>query len=128
MKTITIILIQLIMVLSILNTVSHLEVSHTSIVGTWVSENDAKSKWVFSSDGKCMKYNGNEIIGRYSYKLSDSTFQCGETVKKIKNVSFLSLSDVEDNSQYCYYLEGLTEVRMTLNPFNSSKFFTYKRQ
>jgi len=98
-----------------------------SILGTWVSEADNTAKLVFTSDGKCQQYSENNLIATETFKLSNTTPQCGTNVDITDKSLFLSLKDVSDGTELCYYVNGITDKFLSLNYFEGGGVMVFLR-
>lgn len=77
------------------------------IIGTWISEQDSKSKWVFSSDLKCKSFYNGVLKNTYTYKISNTNQQCGKEVHVDSKTSYLELSNISDSTdKLCYEING----------------------
>jgi len=65
-----------------------------NIIGTWVSEEDKNWKRVFTASGKCYDYYDNKLTGASTYKISNTSPQCGDSVlvDKRDKVDYLELT------------------------------------
>jgi len=53
-----------------------------AIIGTWISQPDGNSKWVFTSDSTAKIYLNGELKKIFTYKISNTSPQCGINVQK----------------------------------------------
>jgi hypothetical protein len=97
------------------------------IKGTWISQRDHKSKWVFTADSMRMYYN-NEALFTFTYTVSNSSPQCGQQVKTGPHLAFLSLKNVKSGHEQCYYINGLTDSTLSLSPFGRANILFFKKQ
>jgi hypothetical protein len=97
------------------------------IKGTWISQKDHNSKWVFTKDSTKMFYS-NELQFTFTYKISDTSPQCGQKVKTGPHLTFLSLKNVENGRRQCYYINGLTDSTLSLSPFGRSNILFFRKQ
>ena len=98
-----------------------------SIFGTWVSEADNTWKLIFTSDGKCYQYSENKLNETDSYILSNTTPQCGEDVVIYDKSLFLSLKDISDGDELCYYVNGITDKVLSLTYFKRGGAMVFLR-
>jgi len=91
----------------------------SDLEGTWLEENDSSSKWVFHNNNANYYYD-NELIFSFTYRVSDTSPQCGEEVQTGDKIEFLELTDTSDGEQKCYYINGLNGDTLSLSPFGQS--------
>jgi hypothetical protein len=121
-------IIPLLISLFIISSIAFVQCKQDSpIIGTWLSQKDQKSKWVFTTDSTKWYYN-NELAFTFTYKVSTSSPQCGEEVKTGPNLAFLSLKNVENGRQQCYYINTLNDSTLSLSPFGRSNILFFKKQ
>lgn len=105
---------------------------NNSIVATWISKNDSNSKWVFTPQSKLKTYYENELIDKYEYHVSDTSPQCGVDVENIlqlhPDIKFLKLISLDSDKKSCYYIYGLTEKKLTLQPFKKGGLMIFKKE
>jgi hypothetical protein len=92
-----------------------------------VSETDNTSKLVFTADGKCRQYSENNLIATETYILSNTTPQCGKNVDITEKSLFLSLKDISDGDELCYYVNGITDKFLSLNYFEGGGVMVFLR-
>lgn len=99
-----------------------------SIIGTWISEENHNYKMVFSGNTCTWIYSGQPST-TYSFKLSNSSPQCGEVVPVTTVSNYLKLVNVNNNSDaICYEVYSLSETTLTLRPIDQSGFLVFNRQ
>lgn len=98
-----------------------------SIVGTWVSEEDNTWKLVFASDSTCKQYSENNLMETDNYVLSNTSPQCGINVAINGKSLFLSLKDISDGEELCYYVNGITDKVLSLTYFNRGGAMVFLR-
>lgn len=74
------------------------------IIGTWVSESDTKSKWIFSLDNKCKRYYDGNLLKTYNFTITSSS--CSNEYDS--KYEYVKLSD-NANKTYCYAINGITQ-------------------
>ena len=84
------------------------------IIGTWISEDDSKYKMVFVCD-TCTWYYNNVVIDTYIYKLSNTSPQCNENVSINAKTLYLSLTNVSDGNEMCYFFNGCSEEYLSIS-------------
>jgi len=103
-----------------------------SVVGTWISVDDPKSKWGFIDKTKAKTYYNNELLDTFTYDLSKSSPKCERNIETEINarpeLSYLELTDTDNGDQYCYYVFGINEETLSLKPFNGAEILVYERQ
>ena len=103
------------------------------IIGTWVLENDANSKWVFT-DNNCYWYYQNNLEGTFTYIIEDlsnssnSTFLCGQEVKTGGTEDFYLKLTNQDNDNYCYEIFGLKDEKLSINFLGQAKIQVFNKQ
>ena len=99
-----------------------------SIVGTWVSEEDTNWKIIFTSSTSKWYYQ-NVLINQYSYTLSNTTPQCGETVSITSQTNYLQITNSADpNDKTCYEVFGISMESLTISMIGSAKLLMFDRQ
>jgi len=104
-----------------------------TIVGTWVSLTDAKSKYIFSNDNHAKFYYNGELLDTFTYHVTPTSPQCGvdmqDYLEKNPNTSILVLVSTKDDVKNCDLMVfGDSAQRLTLNPFERPGGETFKRQ
>jgi len=100
----------------------------SSIVGTWVSQSDQNSKWIFTKNGKAKWYYEEKLNYTYTYRLSTTSPQCGKQVQTGPHLEFLELTDVDNGFQQCYYINTLDDEHLSLSPFGRANILVFDRQ
>ena len=76
----------------------------TKIIGTWMSNDDATYKIIFSNNGDYKSYINNVLSSVFTYEI---TTQCnGQTLTENYDI-FLKVIDTEDLDTYCHLLNGI---------------------
>lgn len=104
-----------------------MEAQNASIVGTWVSEKDSNSKWVFTQTD-CKRYYDNELLFTFSYSTSNSSPQCGHTVPIDRYTSYLKLTENIDGKDYCYEINGITNQKLSLRAVGRGRAMVFNKQ
>ncbi|MFT6872177.1 MAG: hypothetical protein ACJAVN_001183 [Roseivirga sp.] len=100
-----------------------------TILGTWIAEKDAKSKWVFTSDGNCKKYYNGELLNTYAYSMNNTSPQCGETVPVNSNTQYLKLTKIgKVDTEYCYEINGITTEKLSLRQIGGGGLLLFNKQ
>ena len=100
-----------------------------TILGTWIAEKDAKSKWVFTSDGNCKKYYNGELLNTYAYSMNNTSPQCGETVPVNSNTQYLKLTKIgKVDTEYCYEINGITTEKLSLRQIGRGGLLLFDKQ
>jgi hypothetical protein len=99
------------------------------IVGTWISTDDAQSKKVFQTDGKCHDYYNGQLITTYSFSIERTSPQCGQSVPVGKLFSYLKIVNVNNsNDVYCYEILSLNAQYLQIRWIERGGSMSYKRQ
>lgn len=101
---------------------------NSSIIGTWVSQEDPAFKMVFNDKGKCYWYTKGKLSDSFDYTISNSSPQCGTKVLVNTKTSYLRLKDLSDNENYCYEINGITEKHLSLRTLDMGGADVYIRQ
>jgi hypothetical protein len=121
-----ILLIVLVSSFRITNTI--LQSENDEIIGTWISELDTKSKWVFSTNNKCKRYYNNELLNIYSYTITNSS--CNNETDLEFN--YLKLVKESNNKEYCYAINGITSdsygTYLSIEFYGNPKPLLFKKQ
>ena len=74
------------------------------IIGTWISDEDINSKWVFSTNNICKRYYNGRLLNTYSFSIT--SYSCNNELDSIDE--YLKLT--KNNSKtYCYAINGITK-------------------
>ena len=86
------------------------------IIGTWVAEGETlSSRWVFDANGKCTKYDDNEVYGVYNYQFSTTTPQCGIDVDTGPDDKYLKFENVENRrDESCFLLDFIDGGKLSI--------------
>lgn len=99
-----------------INTFQQEKTAEKLIVGTWVAEGESLfSRWIFKSNGECLMYDENEVLGTYIFKLSTTSPQCGievDTGPKEKYLSLTNKSNIKD--KMCYLLDFVDDKKLSM--------------
>lgn len=85
------------------------------IIGTWISDEDSKWKIVFTADSTCTWYYKNIVTDTYTYKLSNTSPQCGENVSINAKTLYLSLTNINNGDEMCYFFNGCSEEYLSIS-------------
>jgi len=74
------------------------------IVGSWVSDGDSDSIWIFSLDGKCKRYYASKLLNTSDFTITntscdnkiDSEYEYLKLIKSTRKI-------------YCYAINGITQ-------------------
>jgi len=87
------------------------------IAGSWVSEDDPKSKFVFTNDFKCHEYYDGEFVRTQIYSISNSTPECGSGGTATGNTSYVTLTSITNSAvTSCYEIMNLQTNVLSLRP------------
>lgn len=75
------------------------------IVGSWVSDSDSNSIWVFSLDGKCKRYYASKLLNTSDFIITNTS--CGNKIDS--EYEYLKLIK-STGKIYCYAINGITQV------------------
>ncbi len=108
------------------------KIDSSQFIGTWVDEEDNDHQWIFTDANLTIKYPGS-VDDKYSYSVSTTSPQCGESVSTTSGFTFLSLTDLNSKEQSCYYVNGFAEVTpgrktLSLSEFNRSGAIVFVKQ
>ena len=99
-----------------INTFQQEKTAEKLIVGTWVAEGESlSSRWIFKSNGECLMYDENEVLGTYIFKFSTTSPQCGievDTGPKEKYLSLTNKSNIKD--KMCYLLDFVDDKKLSI--------------
>lgn len=105
-----------------------LRAQESSIIGTWVSEEDPNFKMVFEGN-ICTWLYASEPSGIFNFSLSNSTPQCGQEVLVDTETKYLHLIKTTNSTdEICYEIYGLTQQYLTLRVIDKSGFLIFIRQ
>jgi hypothetical protein len=107
--------------------VSTTSIKDSSIIGSWVSEEDSLYKIVFTAD-KCYDYYEGVISDSSTYVISNSSPQCGQNVPVENYTSYLQLTSLKDGEKTCYEINGITSQTLSLRELDQGEPSVYKRQ
>lgn len=120
-------LLSLITLLSLFS-FSKLDSDNGSIIGSWISESDPKSKLIFSLNGKCKEYYDGILQDEYTYIISNTSPQCDTNVHIDQYTSYLQKMNVNDPGDiYCYEINGITSTILSLRFVGNGGFMIYNR-
>lgn len=77
--------------------------SSKAIIGTWYSDQNRDTKWVFAQDGKVYNYVKDSFKVMYRYSISHSCQNNSDDT-----VEFLNLMD-KDGDEFCFRINGINE-------------------
>ncbi|WP_316632332.1 hypothetical protein [uncultured Flavobacterium sp.] len=77
--------------------------SSKKIIGTWYSDQNHSTKWVFSQDGKVYNYMNNAFKVMFRYTISHSCQNNSDD-----NIEFLTFMD-KDGNEFCFRINGINE-------------------
>nr|WP_294899732.1 hypothetical protein [uncultured Pedobacter sp.] len=108
---------------------SNFEYGDSTIVGSWKSQGDNNWKFIFKTDSTCSStYSGGETYN-YTYKISNTSPQCGETVVIDNYTNYLQLTNISDSTdKICYLINGITSTNLSLSPIDRGGAFVFIKQ
>lgn len=74
------------------------------IIGSWVSDSDSNSIWIFSLDGKCKRYYASKLLNTSDFTITNTS--CDNKIDSEYEYLKLIKSTVKI---YCYALNGITQ-------------------
>jgi len=104
-----------------------------TIVGTWLSLTDAKSKYVFGDENYAKFYYNGELLDTFIYHVTRTSPQCGvdqqDYLEKNPDTSILVLVSTKDNIKNCDLIAfSDSAAYITLYPFERTGAETFERQ
>ena len=96
----------------------------TNIVGTWVLEEDTNNKLVFTTNGQCKVYVGNQLDTTYEYSFENNV--CQNYTEN--NVVYLKWREVNTLEFTCVEISGMTTDILSLMLIDSAQILYYNRQ
>lgn len=101
---------------------------NSSIVSTWISEEDIYWKLTFTTDNKCYQYYKNSLIETDSFSISNTTPQCGIIVPVNSYTSYLQLTNLLLGDITCYEINGITNKSLSLRVIDKGGVIVFIRQ
>jgi hypothetical protein len=102
-----------------------------SIIGSWVSDEDDKSKLVFTSDNKRLDYYDGELLRTQTYLLTKNLKQCDPAfpleAAEEEDITYLQLADNEGRSVMCYEINTLSGENLSLSVVGRGGITLYNR-
>jgi hypothetical protein len=98
------------------------------VIGAWLSNDDVNWKLVFTAEGKCFQYYGEELLETDSFMIANTSPQCEEEVQVNSTTMYLQLENIEDKEKTCYEIYALTENVLTVRPLTRGGIMTFSRQ
>jgi ABC-type uncharacterized transport system permease subunit len=74
------------------------------IVGSWVSDGDSSSIWIFSLDGKCKRYYASKLLNTSDFTITNTS--CGNKIDS--EYEYLKLIK-STGKIYCYAINGIIQ-------------------
>lgn len=74
------------------------------IIGSWVSDSDSNSIWIFSLDGKCKRYYASKLLNTSDFTITNTS--CDNKIDS--EYEYLKLIK-STGKIYCYALNGITQ-------------------
>ncbi len=107
---------------------SKVSIQDTSIIGTWISEEDNNYKMVFNGTTCTWLYSG-QTTSTYNFTLSNSSSQCQQEVPVTTETKYLQLiNPTNPSDKICYEIFALSETTLTLRVVDQSGFLIFNRQ
>lgn len=101
---------------------------NSSIVGTWVSEDDSNWKLIFTADNKCYQYYSNSLTETDSFIISNTSPQCGVRVPIDNYTSYLQLINTQNAETICYEINGITDKNLSLRVIDNGGAIVFVKQ
>ena len=101
---------------------------NSSIVSTWISEEDTNWKLTFTTNNKCYQYYSNTLIETDTFSISNTTPQCGITVPIDKYTNYLQLKNMLSGNITCYEINGITSACLSLRVVDKGGSIVFIRQ
>jgi len=100
----------------------------STIIGTWISEEDNNWKIEFNDSLCNWQYTGEPKLV-YRYTIANTSPQCGISVPVDQYSNYLRLTNVSDTTdQICYLLNGVTSTHLSLSVIDQGGAFVFSRQ
>lgn len=74
------------------------------IIGSWVSDSDSNSIWIFSLDGKCKRYYASKLLNTSDFTITNTS--CDNKIDS--EYEYLKLIK-STGKIYCYAINGITQ-------------------
>lgn len=103
MKKLFLILLLLFQISTILGNKQSEDPSSKKIIGTWYSDVNRSTKWVFSQDGRVYNYYNDVFKVMYRYTISHTCQNNSDDT-----IEYLTLMD-KDGDEYCFKINGINE-------------------
>ncbi|WP_297869011.1 hypothetical protein [uncultured Flavobacterium sp.] len=104
-------------------------IQDSSIVGTWISENDTNWKINFDSNGNSIWFYNNSQTDTYVYSLNNSSPKCNNNVLVNSKTNYLTLTNNSDiNDKICYEVYSISSSKLTLREINSSSLLIFDKE
>ncbi|QEK52448.1 hypothetical protein FYC62_12890 [Pedobacter aquae] len=88
----------------------------STIIGTWVSQNDNLWRLEFKNDSTLYSIYTGAGTDTCSFSISNSTPQCGITVPVENHTRYLKTININDNTDVsCYLINGITNTHLSLS-------------
>ena len=90
------------------------------IIGTWVIDDEATNKWIFTSNSVCVwEFNG-VVLEQFTYSINSEFSSSG------LEHTYLKLINVNDSNEiYEYAINSLGDNKMTLETFEPKVSYTH---
>ncbi|MGY0427185.1 MAG: hypothetical protein ACWIPI_10235 [Polaribacter sp.] len=95
-----------------------------SIIGTWVADDDSKSKMRFDSIGKCYSEYTGESTDVYNYSITKETSSNGKIT--FETLKLINTSD--SNDVYVYDINSIDDQILVLQYLKNNKLLYYSKE
>jgi hypothetical protein len=101
----------------------------STIIGTWISDEDNKWRLTFTNDNKCQQYYDNILSEADTVIMSNSSPQCGITVDVDTYTNYLQLKNIADTlDNQCYLINGITNTSLSISIIDQGGAMVFTKQ
>ena len=100
----------------------------STIVGTWISEEDSSWTLMFTAGNKCFDYYEEALTDSSTYSISNTSPQCGQNVPVGNYTEYLQLTSLKNGDKTCYEVNGITSKTLSLSVIDKGGAFVFNRQ
>ncbi|MBN2732795.1 MAG: hypothetical protein JXR26_10235 [Balneolaceae bacterium] len=100
-----------------------------NIVGSWISEDDSNSKWVFTNNAELKVYYKDDHLLTYTYSVHSTLPQCAtEWENPNPNLKYLVLEEQNTVNKTCYVIYNLDEQHLSISEFGKGGVQVFNKQ
>jgi len=107
---------------------SNKSVQDSTIIGSWILEDDNNSKFIFTADSLYSQYYENNLIDKGTFRIRNSSPQCGVEVSVNANTNYLQLLSINLNSTFCYEIYGIGLNKLTIRILDRGEILIFTKQ